>query len=979
MKDWESGMAERRAGRTRKDFRRKYGRSLGTSRKPIHPYGKAPSGRRVAGKRQRLARVSRGMQEEWGAGVSQWVARREIERLNLYFRRKTGLIKGHSTDEWKEGIGEWQDRALMSKTLKWLRRPGKSVYRSKANKRFIATVRESVGNGILRKHEPRKSSQVRQKTSDDSTTETSGKKIPTAESGEATDEIQVYVHKDGRQSGPYAIGQLQELVNQRQFMAEDLAFYQGLEQWVKIAQVPGLRVSVEKSLEVPVEEADEASSVTFEEIPEEESGKAESIGDSFVDEPELGSVETKRKHSLPGFFLRIVLPFCLVPLLVLCICDLLNQSMGWNIPIGLNLVGIQLNPKEEGRSSPQPSEAKSGVADGIRDVVKMPAFLRQGLVAYYPFDGNANDMSGNGNHGTVNGATLATDRHGNSFKAYSFDGSNDRIALPNSNDLKLQKISMAMWIKFSDVLGGQIISNESNVADGFAIDNTSDKKIGFKIMKGSVIKPLGGIYDHTFTATDSFSQNSWVFLAATYEGSIKHIYLDGFLSKSENSNITISYRNTPIQIGCAGFRNSYFKGFIDDLRIYDRALSAAEVATLYNHEKPVGAKAVVVSDTVSVPKVGVDRDVLVRSEPKGGAGSVAGIDFVPPVRPEPTGESIVLVLDAPNAARILPEQRIVEINVDGFRRLPYNFRPDEEKRIRDLVAYLEKGGEGLRVDVRVDGDRITSLDFTIPSTPKPSPSPREEINDSSKRTDIATGTAAALAAGVLPVNNTAIETGELNIMIYIDETGSMLSASKVLAQVRDGLLKKELLPYYLNNEKLYNSRVKVYGTKDLGTPAIMEDGERSLEFFAFAAKEQHVLAIAFQDEAAPAYHLPTFNKEPQTKYLNDLAQLRQNLNQHIGVYRGVMCQMDRGKTYAKSFNEFVQAAWQGKHYLANPSHNLKKYYWQDNRNHVQNQTGIVFSDEYHLKSDANPQYYINAIFKAARKVGLHLDKPSLQP
>ena len=48
--------------------------------------------------------------------------------------------------------------------------------------------------------------------------------------------------------------------------------------------------------------------------------------------------------------------------------------------------------------------------------------LDSGLVAHYPFNGNANDESGNGNDGTVNGATLTTDRFGNANKAYSFDG-----------------------------------------------------------------------------------------------------------------------------------------------------------------------------------------------------------------------------------------------------------------------------------------------------------------------------------------------------------------------------------------------------------------------------------------------------------------------------------------------------------------------------------------------------------------------------
>jgi hypothetical protein len=99
--------------------------------------------------------------------------------------------------------------------------------------------------------------------------------------------------------------------------------------------------------------------------------------------------------------------------------------------------------------------------------------------------------------------------------------------------------------------------------------------------------------------------------------------------------------------------------------------------------------------------------------------SIPGIstDPVDPVGPEPTGVSKTMVLDAPEAARILPNQRIVEINVGGVRSLPYTFRADEEKRILALVAYLAAGGKDLRLDAKVDGDRITALDFTIPVAP----------------------------------------------------------------------------------------------------------------------------------------------------------------------------------------------------------------------------------------------------------------------
>ena len=68
-----------------------------------------------------------------------------------------------------------------------------------------------------------------------------------------------------------------------------------------------------------------------------------------------------------------------------------------------------------------------------------------GLVGWWPFNGNANDESGNGNNGTVNGATLTTDRFGNVNKAYSFDGVNDFLLIPSD----ITDFSISLWFNFS--------------------------------------------------------------------------------------------------------------------------------------------------------------------------------------------------------------------------------------------------------------------------------------------------------------------------------------------------------------------------------------------------------------------------------------------------------------------------------------------------------------------------------------------------
>ena len=202
--------------------------------------------------------------------------------------------------------------------------------------------------------------------------------------------------------------------------------------------------------------------------------------------------------------------------------------------------------------------------------------------------------------------------------------------------------------------------------------------------------------------------------------------------------------------------------------------------------------------------------------------------------------------------------------------------------------------------------------------------------------------------------------GALHIMMHVDGSGSILNTRKQLEIMKNTLLKKELLPYYNNDENLYNKRVTI----------VDGNGERTLQFFTEAAKKDNVLAIVFQDEAQPAYHLPNFNKKPEDGYVDDLDELKHKLSGYGGLYRGIMFQVDRGKTFAKSFKEFVGNAFQGTGYLK--TDNLKKYYYQENQRHIQNKNGIVFSDEYHAKDEGDPSYYMNLILEASKKVGIDL-------
>jgi len=100
---------------------------------------------------------------------------------------------------------------------------------------------------------------------------------------------------------------------------------------------------------------------------------------------------------------------------------------------------------------------------------QVPSYVpTNGLVGWWPFNGNANDESGNGNHGTVNGATLTSDIDGNANSAYSFDGISNYISTSNiptfSNS---NQITFSLWVK---VVG----NNASNSAAQYFISRGTD-------------------------------------------------------------------------------------------------------------------------------------------------------------------------------------------------------------------------------------------------------------------------------------------------------------------------------------------------------------------------------------------------------------------------------------------------------------------------------------------------------------------------
>ncbi len=204
------------------------------------------------------------------------------------------------------------------------------------------------------------------------------------------------------------------------------------------------------------------------------------------------------------------------------------------------------------------------------------------VVAYYPFNGNANDESGNGINGTVHGATLTTDRFGRADHAYYFNGTDNYISVPDNNNLNIgtgESFSVSYWIKHDDVLnkGKYIISKykgsfgEPSYAFGTGTDG--DAYSWFEQTPNNGIENRGQI---------ELNDGEWHNIIVIFKsGESISIYVDGVLDVSNPTTYTGSIINSlDLTIGCGANLAQFYQGAIDDIRFYKKALTEKEINEL---------------------------------------------------------------------------------------------------------------------------------------------------------------------------------------------------------------------------------------------------------------------------------------------------------------------------------------------------------------------------------------------------------------
>ena len=199
------------------------------------------------------------------------------------------------------------------------------------------------------------------------------------------------------------------------------------------------------------------------------------------------------------------------------------------------------------------------------------------LLAYYTFNGNANDQSGNGYNGTVTGAVADTDRNGNSNSSYYFSGDGDNILLDAGLQLNTSQWSIAFWFRSQGVTtAAHYMAGWLSTPSGILIPGGTTTTL-----KNDIQLFDFGNTPNTLIEATPYDTGTYYFVVITYNSGFK-AYIDNTL-KISNGN-TYSVRSNQFKIGTRGDGSFPFKGWIDVIYFYNKELTVDEINQLYNFQ-----------------------------------------------------------------------------------------------------------------------------------------------------------------------------------------------------------------------------------------------------------------------------------------------------------------------------------------------------------------------------------------------------------
>ncbi|WP_157474300.1 LamG-like jellyroll fold domain-containing protein [Leucothrix mucor] len=249
--------------------------------------------------------------------------------------------------------------------------------------------------------------------------------------------------------------------------------------------------------------------------------------------------------------------------------------------------------------------------------------LQEGLVAYYEFEGNANDSSGNENDGVESGSV--TYANGITGKAGSFDGASKISVDSFKNTNWGENFSVSVWFKRT----GQFQTYQGIVNNGYYTSGSWEIRMGDEQngeQLGGGVSTLASPKTWDYIGYEG-TANTWHNVTMSYDGTTLLFFVDGVSQVKRDSVIndlgSLIIKNTPVTIGQAGPGNGqieFFYGLIDEVRIYDRTLNEGEIQALYKLGEEEATFKKVITGTISndtgeaVPSINVKFEYLVDGE-----------------------------------------------------------------------------------------------------------------------------------------------------------------------------------------------------------------------------------------------------------------------------------------------------------------------------------------------------------------------------
>ena len=206
----------------------------------------------------------------------------------------------------------------------------------------------------------------------------------------------------------------------------------------------------------------------------------------------------------------------------------------------------------------------------------IPTGIWRGLVAYYPFTGNANDASGNGHHGTVSGAVLASDRFGTAGRAYSFAGGSTRIEIVASPFLASDQGTVAFWVKANSWLTSDsfadLVGKDGTTGRQWVVQASTDGRL-----RVAVFTTMG---EFTADSAQAMATGTWHHIVQTWDGTNEVAFVNGTQVLTIPAPGPMAAGSNNLRIGGNPVSGTSLDGLVDDVRIYNRSLSAADVLQL---------------------------------------------------------------------------------------------------------------------------------------------------------------------------------------------------------------------------------------------------------------------------------------------------------------------------------------------------------------------------------------------------------------